>query len=123
MENNEKFPTYNTHNTDKLRQLIIENPELPLVVLANDQANDGDYSYMFCSSIYAELGELLDCMQEINDEICFTDRDEFREAIEDMLYNNTDEEHDDDWFEAEADRIEAEYEPYWKKCILLTVGN
>ena len=123
MNAEEKFQTFNVHKAHKLKQLIIENPDLPLVVLANEEANTGDYSTMFCSCIHAEIGEILDCNQTINDEICFTDRDEFREEIEEMLYNNTDEEHDDDWFEAEADRIESEYEPYWKKCIILTVGN
>ena len=125
MNAEEKFPTFNVHKADKLKQLIVENPDLPLVVLANEEANTGDYSTMFCSCIHAEIGEILDCNQTINDEICFTDRDDFREEIEEMLYNGTDEDEElnIDWVENKINEIEAEYEPYWKKCIILTVGN
>ena len=120
----EKQPTFNLHACNDLKRLIKENPELPIVMLAGENANSGDYSTMFCSSVNACIGELLDCMQEQNDEICYTDRDEFREQIEDNLAmsdewaDKTDEE-----IEAEADRIEAEYEPYWKKCIIVVVDN
>ena len=124
MKEREKQPTFNLHACDTLKKLVSENPELPIVVLANEDANIGDYAYMFCSSVIAELGEILDCMQEQADDKCFTDRDDFREQIEDNLsmsdewYGKSDEE-----IQAEVDRIEAEYDPYWKKCIILTVGN
>ena len=120
----EKQPTFNLHACDDLKRLIKENPELPLVVLAGEDANGGDYGFMFCDRVDAYVGEILDCMQEQEDERCFIDRDEFREQIEDNLAmsdewaDKTDEE-----IEAEADRIEAEYEPYWKKCIIVTVDN
>ena len=124
MNESEKHPTFNVHAADNLKKLISENPELPIVILANEDANCGDYAYTFCTSVHAEIGEILDCWQEQNDEICYTDRDMFREQIEDNL--SMDDEWDgksDEEIEAEIDRIEAEYEPYWKKCIILTVGN
>lgn len=124
MKKSEKHRTFNVHAADDLKKAIAENPDLPLVVLAGCEANTGDYSYMFCTSVSVEVGEILDCQQEINDEICFTDRDDFREAIEEMLDGFTgSEDHPEDWFKKEADRIEAEYEQYWRKCILLTVDN
>ena len=124
MRETEKFPTFNLHNTDMLKKLIRENPELPIVVIANEDANSGDYAYMFCSSVMAELGEILDCTQEQDDEACYTDRDMFRERIEENLSMSDEwDGKSDEEIEAEVDRIEAEYEPYWKKCIILTVGN
>lgn len=120
----EKHPTLNVHSADALKKIISENPELPIVVLANEDANCGDYAYTFCTLVHAEIGEILDCSQEQNDEICYTDREMFREQIEDNL--SMDNEWDgksDNEIEAEVNRIEAEYEPYWKKCIILTVGN
>ena len=124
MTEREKQPTFNLHACDTLKKLISENPELPLVVLAGEEANNDYYGYMFCSSVTATIGEILDCMQEQDDEHCFTDRAEFREQIEDNLAMS------DEWadkteeeVEAEADRIEAEYEPYWKKCIIVIADN
>ena len=124
MKEREKTRTFNVHNTDELRQMIIDNPDLPLVVLADEAANPGDYLTMFCSSIHAEIGEILDCNQEINDEICYTDREQFEEDIFDKIDILTGyDDRPNEWYEQEAQRIASEYEPYWRKCILLTVGN
>lgn len=52
--------------------------------------------------------------------MCFTDRDEFEEAIADSLADRdcTDEE-----FNALVKKEMAEYDPYWKPCIILNVDN
>ncbi len=124
MRESEKRPTLNVHAADKLRQLILDNPDLPLVVLVGDEANTGDYSYMFATSVSAEIGEILDCNQEFNDCICYTDRDDFEDDVgESVYYQHEDEDHPDEWWEEETKRVAAEYDPYWKKCILLTVDN
>jgi len=115
---------YNIHAADSLKKLIAENPDLPLVVLVGDEANTGDYSYMFATSVSAEIGEILDCQQEIKDDVCFTDRDEFEEAIADGMSDSGDYDNLEDWeFEEIVAKKAAEYEPYWRKCILLTVDN
>lgn len=120
MRDEEKQPTGLVHSADKLRQFILDNPDLPLIVFASDEANNGDYSYMSCDSVDVEVGEFLDCMQDVNDEYCFTDRDKFAEQIEESLYDfdGTDQELED-----EVKRRVAEYEPYWKRCIIVRVGN
>ena len=125
MTEQEKRPIkYNIHNTDALRELLIQNPDLPLVILAGEDANTGDFNYMFCTSVHAEIGEILNCHQEINDEICYTDREEFETDIYELIANaDTSEGHTDEWYEAEAQKAAAEYDPYWQKCILLTVDN
>lgn len=121
----EKRPTSLLTASDELRKLIIENPGVPLLVFAGEDCNTGDYCYTSCSSCSAELGEFLDCMQEVNDERVYTDRDDFSEALADYLYDH--EYHDWDGSENEwddyCDRRVAEYDPYWKKCIILYVDN
>lgn len=39
------------HETEKLRKLIIENPDCPLLIFAGEEANGGDYSYMCCTEV------------------------------------------------------------------------
>ena len=117
----EKRPAGLLTATDELRQLIIENPRLPLLVFAGEDCNCGDWSYMSCSSCHAEKGEFLNCMQEVNDERCYCDRDDFEEDLADRLY--------DDWdgteqeFEIFLGKRLEEYKPYWKDCIILYVNN
>lgn len=108
----------------KIKTLIAENPDLPLVFLASDDANNGEWSAMFCSSVSAEIGEFLNCKQEVNDEMCFTDRDDFEDAIYGNIVNSDAYyDHSAEWCEKEAERIAEEYAPYWEKCIIVTVGN
>ena len=116
----ERRPTSLLTATDELRQLILDNPGVPLLVFAGDDCNSGDYSYMSCSSCSAALGEFLDCMQEVNDERVYTDRDEFQEALEDYYsdFDGSDRE-----FEQFIEDRMMEYEPYWKQCIILYVDN
>lgn len=120
----ETIPTGFVKSTEKLRKLILENPDLPMVVLATDEANNGDWCTMFCSIVYAELGEFLDCMQEINDERAFTDRDEFEESVYDKLqYSGDYDDLSEEELDAKTKEVVAAYEPYWRKCIIVTVSN
>ena len=120
MTNDERRPTGLLHSADELRQLILENPTLPLIVFAGEEANSGDYSYMCCSYIKAYKGEFLDCTQTINDCICYTDRDMFVEAVEDSLVDG---DYTDEEFDALVKKTVAEYDPYWEPCIILNVDN
>lgn len=121
MKQGESKPTGLLAATDELRRLILENPNLPLLVFAGEDCNIGDYSYMACSNVRASLGEFLDCQQTINDEYCFTDRDEFRDEMEDLLCDSFD--GSDREFEEFIKKKLNEYEPYWKPCIILYVDN
>ena len=122
MRKEEKRPTGLFHKGDALRKLLLEHPDLPLLVFATDDANSGDYSTMSCGSIFAEVGEFLDCMQEIDDERVFCDREDFNDAVYDSLDNMR-------WYasqdelEQDAEHKAEEYDQYWKPCIILTVGN
>jgi len=116
----ERRPTTLLHASDELRQLLVDNPGLPLLVFAGEDCNSGDYSYMSCGHVSASKGEFLDCMQEVNNERCYTDRDDFREDMEDH-YSNFD--GSDNEFEQFIEDRLVEYEPYWKPCIILYVDN
>lgn len=121
MTEHEKYATGLIHSTDELRKLLLEHPNLPLIVFANNEANLGDYRLMSCGYIHAEIGEFLDCCQTVNDERCYTDRDEFEEDIYDSIYydfNGSDED-----LKRGVKRKMMEYNPYWKPCIILCVGN
>lgn len=114
-------PTGLLHATDELRQLVIDHPDLPLLVFAGEDANDGgDFSYMSCSRVTAQVGEYLDCSQTVNDCRCYTDRDDFREDVE---YQHSDFDGSEQEFEQFIENILMEYEPFWKPCIVLFVDN
>lgn len=121
MLDREKQPTGLMHSGEQLRKLLLERPNLPVIVFAKDSANSGDYYMMSCTDVSAEVGEFLDCQQGYNDCYCFTDRDEFRDEIAENVF--FEQEITDEELERETERIFAEYEPYWKSCIILTVGN
>ena len=91
MTEREKRSTGILQEYDEIRKLILDHPELPLIFTGWNR--DG---------IKAEIGEVLDCQQEINDKIVFSDREDFEEEIDQNIYSLT---------------------PYWKPCILILVGN
>ena len=124
MNDNEKRRTGYLHATDELRKLIIENPDLPMLVMAGEDCNSGYYGYMTCGDVYCRIGEFLDCDQTVNDERVYTDRDEFEEDLEDRLYDPElhDGMTDEMWDHLVQDEV-AEYDPFWKKCIIVYVDN
>ena len=83
-----KFESYTlTKKSDELKKLILENPDLPIVVLADRDSSSGDYSWTYCSSISFNIDEILDCDFYDYDDAVFCDRDRLEEYIEDMLYD------------------------------------
>lgn len=111
-----------THNSDELKKLILENPDLPIVVLAGEEASSYDFYWTYCSSVSFHIDEILNCNYSDYDDTVFTDRDRLREKIEDDLY---DEYHDksDEEYEAAINREVEKYEPYWQKVIAIYATN
>lgn len=106
----------------KLKNLILENPDLPLLVFATDEANSGEYCAEL-ASCRCEKGIVLDatkdCWLPCDDRI-YTDEDDLQEDISDALC--------DDWghlSDAEFDDLVEEktkaLKPYWKDCIVIYV--
>ena len=124
MTESEKRRTGYLNATDELRKLIIENPDLPMLVMAGQDCNIGDWSWMTCGYVHCVIGEFLDCDQTVNDERVYTDRDDFAEDFEDHLYDP--ELHDGLTEEAWDKLVQAEvaeYDPFWKKCIIVYIDN
>lgn len=111
-----------TKDTDELKKLIAENPDLSIVVLAGDCANDGDHSWTYCSCISFSIDEILDCDYLDDGDTVFTDRDEFEEKIADGLCSEYADKPDEE-FEAAIAREVQKYEPYWKKVIAIWATN
>lgn len=124
MTNEERKPTGLLHFADELKQLIVENPDLPIVVFAGDSANNGDYPYMSCSHVSAKKGEFLDCEQQIDDCKCYTERDNFADDVANIL--DGEEQYLDlseDEFDTLVEQTVNEYDEFWKPCIILQVDE
>lgn len=123
------FPLELTKPTDELKKMIEQYPDYPIVVLAGEVANTGDYGWMFCSSISFEVEEILDCETPYNnDDIVCTDRDKFNEELEEWLWdelggNDNPPKITEDEFQEALKQERARYEPYWKKVIAIYADN
>ena len=119
-----------TH-TDELKKLISEHPDYPIVVLAGEEANGGDYSWMYCSDISFGVMEILDCECPYDDEYVCADRQEFDERLEDWLWDEMcyedgagdGVEPSEEVFQAKLKEEKDKYEPYWKKAIAIYASN
>ena len=109
-------------SSDKLKKLIAENPDLPIVILANEDSSCGDWGWTYCSSISFDIGEILDCDYYDYNDTVFVDRDRLEEYIEDMLYDDYYGEPMEKYNKAVKDKL-AELEPYWTKVISIYASN
>lgn len=108
--------------SDELRKLILENPDLPIVVLAGDEANNGEYIWMFCSYIRFCIEEILDCDYVASDDTVYTDRDALEDDIADDLYDEYSDKPQEEYEAAIQQRL-AELEPFWTKVIAIYATN
>lgn len=107
------------HDAKNVRDILRKNPNLPVVVLAGDEANCGDYNFMYCSRVECNIGEILDCETPFGEEgLIFCDHGEFEEALSDYL-SDIPEPKFTEVFERELEK----YEPYWTKAIIIWVDN
>lgn len=108
-----------TAQTDELKRLIAEYPDYPIVVMCNGKVCAGDdYRWWYAPSLSFDIGEILDCEQDVEEEYVYSDREELREDIENKLsYLPEYEKLTDKEFDAVVDEKLAEYDPYWKKVI------
>lgn len=114
------------HDATELRKLIAENPDLPIVVLASEEANHGEWGWEYCCDVSCEVQEILDVKTPYDreDGIIFYDRGDFEEAIADHIcdceqYRSM----SDKEFDAVVQRMAAEYDGYWEKVIVIYASN
>lgn len=110
-------------DASKLRRLISENPDLPIVVLAGEEANTGDYAWMYCSSVCCDIECILDTITPYDDEHIFSDKDDFRGVVSDALWNEKTKDLPDEEYEAMVEAEVAKFEPYWRKVIAIYATN
>ena len=107
-----------TKQTDELKELIMEHPDYPIVVMVDSDVVCDDYGWWYAPSLKFSIGEILDCEQEINEEKTYIDRDDFEEDVTDIL---CDKEEYEDLSDEEFNKVVQEelkkYDPYWKKVI------
>lgn len=82
------------NDTTELRKLIIENPDLPLIVFCGDECNDGDYCYEYVDVYNVSITELTiyddywlskdDYEDKLSDDLC--DKEEYK-YLSDEEYN------------------------------------
>lgn len=108
----------NYNLTKNIKELIANNPDLPIVVFIGCDASDIDYAYVTASSVTANIGEVCD---HPFDEPCtvFTDREELFDYLYETYsysFDGADSELDD-YINKKLDK----YEPYWVKAIIIYV--
>ena len=106
-------------NTDGLKKLIAEHPDLPIVVLVGEDINNGMYSYMYAPEIRYSVEEILDCDDVTDyDDTVITDRDRLEEILEERYYDEN-EERSEEEIDLLVKAKMAELEPYWKEVIAI----
>lgn len=114
--------------TEKLKQLIKEHPDYPIVVLVGEYAACPDYSWTYASTIRVGTDLILDCNTPWwTDEHVCTDEDEFQEHCEEMIWERFQEEQGreptNEEMEAAWKEVKKAHDPYWKKVISISADN
>ncbi len=112
------------HETGELRKLIAENPDLPIVVLAGDDASCDCWAWTFCASVSCSVDEILDIRTPYDQggEKVFTDRDDFLEDIEEVIFDENPDMSPEE-IEAAAKREADMYDGCWRKVIAIWANN
>lgn len=111
-------------SSDELKQLIAENPDLPIVVLVGQDAVSDDYGYTYCSDVQFCIDEILDCSLPFGNYYVYNNRDDFENALSDYLADCEEYENlSDEEFQSLLTKELNKYEPYWKKVIAIKGNN
>ena len=108
-------------DTTELRKMILKNPDMPIVVLVDEEVCTGDYCWTYAPNVGFRLDEILDCEQDIDECKVYHDRDELEDDIIDRFANVYPELSDSEFDEKVKEEM-AKYEPYWRDCIMIWAG-
>lgn len=112
------------HDATQLRSLIANFPDLPIVVLA-DEDSAGDWSaWTYCSSVRCEISQLLDISTPYDEdgEKIFTDQNDFEEAIVDY-WQDAEPDYSGDEIDLKVKTELEKYKPYWRSVIAIYASN
>lgn len=110
-------------STEELRRLILENPDLPIVVMSSYEAMSDEWCWTYCSNISFHIKEYMS-YNVFDDGYLITDRDDFEEQLRYKLEDLPEcENMSDEEFDKYLDQKYKEYEPYWKKAIFIYADN
>ena len=114
------------HDTGELRKLMLDNPDLPIVVLAGEEANHGEWYWEYCNRVSCCIAEILAVHTPYDGEdgIVFSDKDDFCEAVAEKLgdkeiYKKM----PDADFDAAVEREVKMYDGCWRKVIAIYADN
>ena len=114
--------------TKRLLKMAQEHPDYPIVVLAGEEASDGDHSYTYCENVGVDIDKILGCVTPwwTYDTVC-TDPEDFEDEVWSMVWDKladqlgrkpTNEEAE----EAVLEIVKA-HEPYWINVISISANN
>lgn len=114
-------------NTDRLRKIILEHPDYPIVVKVDQEiVGNENYAWWLAPCISFEIEELLDCHidnilnLEVDDLNVFFDRYDFKDYIEDIMCGTCE---FDDLSDEEFNRVLNEefhkFDDYWVPAIVI----
>lgn len=110
-------------STEALKQMILENPNLPMVVMSSYEAMSDEWYWTYCSNVSFSIDEYMS-YDVFDDGFLITDRDNFEERLRYKLEDLPEcENMSDEEFDHYVDQKLKEYEPYWKKAIFICADN
>ena len=111
------------HDASELRRLVMERPDLPIVVLAGEEASGCDYYWTYCCVVNVEIGWILDVKTPYDGDNVFNDKETFRDAVADALYSEETRQMSDKDYDAMVAAEIAKYEPHWREVIAVYATN
>lgn len=113
-----------TMDNKELKNLILENPDLPLLIFATEEANSGEWSTEL-ASCRCHKGFVLDTTKDCwlpRDDRVYMDESDLEEDILNALADEDEYKSltDEDFNKIVTEKVKA-LEPYWKECIIVTV--
>ena len=110
MKINNKVFNLSLNDCTELRKLIIENPDLPLLIFADENAYDNGWMYSQCQVDNCEIKELTLC-----DDGCWRNEDDYGEYLNNAFINS-------DVYPEYVNINKKEYQAMINKKIEETVG-
>lgn len=109
-------------NTNKLRELILQRPELPIVVLTDYEVVGDGYGWWFGCDISFSIDKLI-LVNKYGEDTTIDDPIEFEEYIQNELADMDEYKDlsDEDFDELVKTKVK-EYEALWTECIVIRSG-